>query len=249
MIKKAFLLIFAFTTSIAYSQCIDADKIVYGGNFDSHHYTYFCPRYQFSFDGDTSKIWNILDPIDIRKVAKSIFPIKEKVENQIKGYSGESFFSRMKFSSVEIVFPDSIAKFEDRVPGVNMKKCKSKYYFYYTFNPDSLATYNIGLAVDEEGNIVSPFNFPSKGDYQTIDPSLTVCKVIEIAKRINNKILPIEEVKFDYDKKERRFYWLVSQEIKNVKEGINLFNQVVIDAAEPKKQNLRKERLVLYSKK
>jgi hypothetical protein len=240
MIKKAFIVILVLTTSVGYSQCIDADKVTYGGDYDSFHYTYFCPTYQFSFEGDTAKVWNILDPIDIKKVAETILPIKEKVENQIIGYAGVDFFSKMKFSSVDIVYPDSVSKFENKYPRVAMEKCKSKYYFYYTFHPDSLATYNIGLATDEKGNIVSKYNFPSKQDYKLIDPSLTLCKVIRIAKNLNKDILPIKEVKFDFDTKEKRFYWVVSQEILNIKEGINEFNQVVIDASEPRRAKSQK---------
>jgi hypothetical protein len=121
------------------------------------------------------------------------------------------------------------------MPTIEKEKCKGKYYFYYYFKPDSLTNYNIGIAVDEFSKIISPFNFPSKQDYKLIDTTLNVCKVIEIAKALNKNIYPIEEVKFDYDSKTRRFYWLVSQEILDLKEGINKFNQVVIDAAEPKK--------------
>src|SRR5690606_14243372 len=90
------------------SQCIDRDKITYGGDWDFVPYVFHCPTYRFQYDGDTSSIWSILDFIDIRKIEKQIAPIKNSVEQKIRAYSGEIFFERVKFSTVEIVYPDSL---------------------------------------------------------------------------------------------------------------------------------------------
>jgi hypothetical protein len=221
------LILLSFTS---YAQCIEKEKIMWGGNYIIP----FCPAYQFTFDGDTSKHWSILDPMHISQVKDLITPVKNSVEQEVKNYAGESFFSRVEFQSVDIVYPDSIEKFKSRQPQVDWEKCKAKYYFYYKFFPDSIASYNIGIAVNEQGKIISQFKFPAKQDYVPIDTSLTVCRVVDIAMKANKDIVPIEEVKFDYDPKTKRFYWVISQEILNVREGENKYNQVIVDAANPK---------------
>lgn len=217
------------------SPCIEDEKVKYGGDFNSHNYTYFCPAYQFAYDGETTKSWDILNPIDIRQVASTVLPIKAKVEQQIRSYSGESLFSKLKFSSVDVVYADSIKKFSGRMPEVDMKLCKSKYYFYYTIQADVQAVFNVGFAANEKGQIISPFDIPSKQYYAPIDTTLNVCKVLDIARKVYPKIDPIAEVTFDYDDKSKRFYWLVSQEIVGRHEGLNTFNQIMIDAASPLK--------------
>ncbi|MCC3157088.1 hypothetical protein LJ737_07550 [Hymenobacter sp. 15J16-1T3B] len=221
------------------SKCIDEEKVKYGGDFNSYDYTYFCPTYHFAYDGDTAKSWSILNPIDIHQVSNTVFPIKNRIEKQIQAYAGQSFFSHLEFSSVDVVYPDSIRKFDNRGPAVDMSRCKSKYYFFYVFKADTEAVYNIGIAADEQGNILSPFNFPAEADYKPIDSTLTVCRVLEIAKKANRKINPVAEVQFEYNHKSKRFYWLVSQEIIDSHEGINKFNQVEIDASDP--TNIKKQ--------
>ena len=229
------------------SPCIEDKKVRYGGDFKSHNYTYFCPAYQFAYDGEVSKIWDILNPIDIRQIAFTVFPIKKTVEQQIRNYSGEALFSKLTFSSVDVVYADSIKKFAGRMPEVDMKFCKSKYYFYYTLQADAQAVFNVGFAVNEKGQIISPFDIPAKRNYAPLDTTLNVCKVLEIARKAYPKIDPIAEVTFDYDGKSKRFYWLVSQKILNRHAGANTFNQIRIDAAVPSKtERLKGEVSISY---
>jgi hypothetical protein len=229
------------------SLCLEDKKVRYGGDFKAHNYTYFCPAYQFAYDGDVSKSWNILNPIDIRQVATTLLPVKKKVEQQIRDYAGNALFSKLRFSSADVVYTDSINKFAGRVPEVDMKFCKAKYYFYYTLQADAQAVFNIGFAANKQGFIISPFDIPAKRDYAAIDTTLNVCRILAIARKYNPKIDPIAEVTFDYDSKSKRFYWLVSQKIINSHEGANTFNQVKIDAARPSKvEKLKGEVTISY---
>lgn len=141
-----------------HSQCIEKNKISYGGDFDNYKYTYFCPTYKFAFGGDTSKTWNNLnDHIDINQIASQIFPIKKKVEKQILKYAGQDFLQDLKFLSVQIVYPDSIEKFANRMPFCNLDSCRAKYFFNYNYSPIENANYHIGIAVNDNLEIVNKF--------------------------------------------------------------------------------------------
>jgi hypothetical protein len=233
-----------------HSQCVGAEKLTYGGDWDFYDYVFFCPTYNFAFEGDTAKEWNILnDPIDIYQVKDEIFPIKENIETKILNYAGKKFFDDLHFYSVEIVFPDSIEKFSGRMPSVIMDSCKTKYFFYYKFIPIENVYYNIGIAVNEQGKILNKLNFPAKKDYKIIDREVTICNILEIAKKYKEQIEPIENIKLHYDGKEKKFYWLVSQGIKEQKEGIHYYNELWIDASDKKQVKVIKSdffRMIIY---
>jgi hypothetical protein len=232
------------------SQCVGEEKLTYGGDWSNYRYTYFCPTYEFAFDGDTSKQWNILnDDIDIYQVKDEIFPIKAKIELQILNYSGKQFFDDLNFVSVQIVFPDSIEKFSGKMPSVRMDSCRAKYFFYYKFIPIENVHYNIGIAVNEQGEILNKFDFPAKKDYKNIDKKMTICDILEIAKKYKEQIEPIEDIKLHYNEKEKKFYWLVSQGIKERKEGIHYYNELLIDASNRKQVKVVKSdffRMLVY---
>lgn len=227
------ILIFSFNS---FSQCIEKNKISYGGDWSNYKYTYFCPTYEFAFGGDTSKTWNILnDHIDINQISSQILPVKEKVERQILIYSGQDFLQDLKFLSVQIVYPDSIDKFSDRMPFCNLDSCRAKYFFYYNYSPVENANFHIGIAVNDYLEIINEFNFPAKKDFKPIDKKLTVCKLIDISKRYKKQIEPIEKIKLDYDKESKSFVWIISQGLINEKEGINKYNEMIINASDSEK--------------
>jgi len=230
----ATILIFLLTHLTIIAQCIDKEKITYGGDYGFVDYIHRCPTYNFAYGGDTLRNWNMFgDPIDIIQAPKNLMDLKKKVEMQIKKYAGTKFFSKVKFKSVDVVYADKLKSFKAHGQlGVTLKFCKAKYFFYYEFKPDTIATYHIGIALDNSGKIISKFHFPSKENYQPIDTSFTYCRLIEIARKSQHDIDPIAEIKFEYNEKEKKFYWLISQDILNKKEGLNYMNEVIIDAAD-----------------
>jgi hypothetical protein len=238
-----FIFILGSNKSI-FSQCIDKEKIKYGGDWAGTEYIHLCPTYSFAFGGDTSTRWNVLDPVDISLAPKTLMPIKHKVEMAIKKFAGNEFYSKIKFYEVEIVFENKLkALLDSGMEGISMKNCKAKYYFSYYFTPDSLTSYHIGIAVNKSEAIISPFLFPSKREYLPIDKTFSYCKILEIARKVQKDIDPIEEIQFQFDSKSKRFYWLVIEQIKNQKEGLNYLNEVEIDAADLTKTKLIKAKV------
>lgn len=240
MTKTLLLLFLIVNQTSSFSQCIDKDKITYGGDWSYTDYIHRCPTYSFAYGGDTSKSWNVLtDPIDIFQAPEIVRQLKKQVDSRIKDYAGDMFFSKVHFNEVEVVYPNKLRVFLERGrQDVTLKYCKAKYLFYYDFMPDSLMPYHIGVAVNAAGNIISQFMFPSKKDYKPIDTTFTYCQLIETAKKVKTDIEPVREIQFQYDNTTKRFYWLVIQEINNEKQGLNYFYQVEIDAADLKKAKL-----------
>jgi hypothetical protein len=237
-IRFLILVLIGSTPFLGNSQCIDREKITYGGDWDFVPYIFHCPTYGFEYGGDTSSVWSILDPMDLKKIETWFLSIKNNVDRKVREYSGDKFFQRVKFNSVEIVYPDSLQKMLDagRVD-VEKRNCKAKYYFYYEFLPDTISTWHFGIAVDKQGKIISAFTFPKASEYIPVDTNINYCELINIARKKEPNIDPIKEIKLEYDPKVKRFYWLISQEIQSVKEGRNEFNQIAIDAADKSKVN------------
>ena len=235
MLRSTLLLILGIAIQLTtFSQCIDSTKIKWGGDYGFINYIRQCPTYNFAYGGDTSKHWNVLDDaIDIMQAPIKVIELKHKVDAAIKNYAGKNFYSDVRFNSVEVVYPDKLKTFTDSGRGgLTLKYCKAKYFFYYTFQPDRIGKgYLIGVAVDKYGKIISPFTFPSKNDYKPIDKTYTYCKLIDIARSTQKNINPIDEISLNYDKKNKRFYWFISQAIVDTHEGINYINVVTIDAA------------------
>ncbi|SDE45210.1 hypothetical protein SAMN05216464_106190 [Mucilaginibacter pineti] len=242
-------LFFLTVTSNCFSQCIDISKIEFGGDYDFYEYIFGCPTYSFAVHGDTSKNWNVLNnAIDIKQAPKKALTYRNLVEKKIKQYSGLSFFTDLKFIDVEVVYPEKYNLFKGRTD-VTQRYCKAKYFYHYQFQPDTVASYLIGIAVNEKGKIISPFKFPSKKDYKQIDKSFTYCKLLDIARNIQKDIDPIGKICFEYNEVGKRFYWLISQDLDSEKthEGLNYFNQVIIDASDfSKVKTVKGEAHIIY---
>ncbi len=215
-----------------FAQCVEREKISYGGEYGFVDFIHLCPTYNFSYEGDTSKDWNVLtDPININQAPKKVLIFKNQIEKNIRDYSGDDFYSKLHFNSVEVVYENKLKKFKKSGrQNVTLKYCKAKYFYYYKLKIDTLSTYLIGVALNKKGKIISKFHFPDKQNYAPINTNY--CKLIEIAKKSQPQIEPIEDIKLAYDEKTKRFYWQITQEIVNSKEGINYFNQVIIDASD-----------------
>ena len=231
-------LILTITTFLAHlavlAQCIEREKISYGSEYGFVDFIHRCPTYNFSYDGDKSTDWNVLtDPIDIKQAPKEVLVFKEQIENEIRNYSGSDLYSKLVFKSVEVVYEDKLKAFTEKGrQGLTLEYCKAKYFYYYELELDSISTYLIGVALDKKGKRLSEYRFPNKSHYVPIDTNYDYCKLIEIAKKSQPQIEPIKGIKLDYNEKTKRFYWQITQEIVNIKEGKNNFNQVIIDASD-----------------
>lgn len=226
---------------MASAQCIDKEKITYGGDWGYQDYVHRCPTYQFAYEGTESKEWGVLDdPVSMFQAPAIILQLKQMVEDSIRRYAGAKFYQQLNFSSVEMVVPEQLRHFKkEGRQNVTLKYCKAKYYFYYEFKPDSIASYHYGVAIDKHNKIVSPFIFPKASEYQPIDQTFSYCQLLLIAEQAQPNIKPVETIRMVYDRQEKRFYWLVSQEIVDEHEGLNNYNQVLIDAADLSKTKKR----------
>lgn len=223
--------------SSAHAQCIDRKKINWSRDGLFYNYGYLCPAYFFSFDGDTSKKWNTgFENIDIRQAPANVLKFKQKVDRTIKNYAGENFFRNLKFSNVEVCYPERLKFFKDEGAVLaTLAHYKCRYTYNYSFKPDTLTGYNICIGVTSSGQIITPFIFPSRRFYKPINKSFTYCQLIEIARKAQKNIDPIDYISFNYDGKKKIFYWLISQKLVNEHEGRNDINQVIIDAADFRK--------------
>lgn len=237
------------TDSTNNSKCISVDKLKYGGGYSYTNYIWNCPTYSFAYGGDTSKNWNALDDaIDIKQAPPKVIELKNKIDHIIRAYAGSSFYALVKFNSVDVVYPDKLQALTDSGrTGLTLKHCKAKYLFDYHFGPDTAKPYLFSVAVNKYGKIISPFPFPPKRYYKPIDKTFTYCRLIAIARKVQKNIDPIDEISLQYNKKSKRFYWLVAQAIPDDHEGLVHNNEVMIDAADLSKVKKTKgEASVVY---
>lgn len=222
------------TDSIAVTQCIDPEKITYGGDWGYTDYIHRCPVYQFAYKGTESKEWGTMrDPVSMTQAPAIIHQLKRMVEDSIRSYAGSEFYQLVRFDRVEMVVPERLRHFKEAgALSVSLKYCKAKYFFYYEFKPDSVATYHYGVAIDQHNKIISPFKFPKASEYQPIDQMFSYCQLLRIAEQTQQDIKPVNTIRLEYDQQGKRFYWVVAQEIVNAHEGVNHYNEVLIDAAD-----------------
>jgi hypothetical protein len=169
-----------------------------------------------------------------------IHQLKRQVEDSIRRYAGAKFYQKLHFNAVEMVVPEQLQHFKKQGrQNVTLKHCKAKYFFYYEFKPDSIATYHYGVAINQHNKIISPFRFPKVSEYKPINVTFSYCQLLRIAQQAQPAIKPVDAISLEYDSQTKRFYWLISQAIVNQHEGENHFNQVLIDAADLTKTKRR----------
>ena len=219
---------------MASAQCIDKEKITYGGDWEFTEYVHRCPMYQFVYGGTESKEWGVLNnPISMSQAPAIVLQLKLRVEDSIRRYAGAKFYQQLHFNAVEMVVPEQLSHFKkEGRQDVTLEYCKAKYFFYYEFKPDSLATVHYSVAVDKHNKIISSFKFPKASEYRPIDLSFSYCQLLRIAEQAQPNIKPVQTIRMEYDSEEKRFYWLISQEIIDQHAGKNHYNQVLIDAAD-----------------
>ena len=244
-----FLLFLGLLTcsQLAVAQCIDKEKITYGGDWGYSDYIHRCPTYLFAYGGIDFKDWGVLhDPVSMSQAPAIIHQLKQMVEDSIRRYAGAKFYQLVRFEQVEMVVPEQLRHFRKEGADVTLKYCKAKYYFYYEFKPDSIASYHYGVAIDKHNKIVSPFKFPKASEYQPVDQAFSYCQLLHIAEQAQQNIKPVDTIRMVYNNQEKRFYWLVSQEIVNQHEGVNHYNEVLIDAADLTKTKKRQREVNVF---
>jgi len=235
--------VFSISGLTAFSQCIDKQKIGFSGDWNSNDVMHLCPIYSFAFNGDTSKNWHLFISshyTDITQAPVKIFALKDSVDKQIKSFAGDSFYSKVHFSFVDIVYPEKLQAYKDSGLTPSLKYCKAKYVFYYQFNPDTNTIFHFRIALDKYGKIISKFDFPSKENYKNFDTSFSYCKIIDRAREVQKNIDPIREVTLEYNDKMKRFCWSISQDLINLKYGVGSYNRVYIDASDYSKTSTSK---------
>ena len=79
---RLFIFIFIILNQLTVlSQCIDKEKITYGGDWGFTDYIHRCPTYSFTFDGDTSKNWRDFE-VRLTSAATEEIPV-EQTENNL----------------------------------------------------------------------------------------------------------------------------------------------------------------------
>jgi hypothetical protein len=249
--RKHILSTIVFLAHLAiFSQCIEKDKIRFGVD-DFSDFQSFYPTYRFSYVGVKSSTNGKLlyGATDIKKAPKEVLIFKDKIENEIKNYSGNDLYSKLVFESVRVLNEEKLKTFTEKEKQNFIKKCsKVKYCYYYELKLDTVSTYIIVVALDKNGKRISKYHFPNKSNYAPINADYDYCKLIEIAKKSQPLIEPVESIKLDYDDKSQRFYWQLNQEIVNPKEGENYSNQVIIDASDMTKIKISRKKTYIKIK-
>lgn len=224
------IVLFGLFAAKGFSQCANYDKLKVGGDYNSSVYIDACPTYKFSMEAQKSDTGYFYLDRPQQLVPKVVVQIQENLEKKLEDLIGEDFASKLAYKGVAISYFDSIKKLESRFPVVDLASCKTKYFFYYEFVPIDDVKFCVGIALDDNQKIISDLPFPVEEDKLRIDPELTVCKVLEIAKNSKTPIEPIDFVSFEFDPTKREFFWVVRQKIVKPKKGNNEYNQILIEA-------------------
>lgn len=198
-----------FLFLISFSQLLKAQDTL-GGDWINEKSAFYCPCYCFSPTGSLKMPWSILTPNPISLVEDKIKPIKENVENYIIERGGEEFFRKLKFCNVDVVYLDSISKFESKKPEVDISKCgQTKYYFRYIFEPTNDVKYKIGIATNYNGGVISKDLFPDKNfnlDFHNILSKKQIIKKIRRKKKI-------DRIEFYYNSATNKFYYSIRKKM------------------------------------
>ena len=229
---KLYLSVFLILLSISKinAQCLDESKVKLGGSYQSDLFIDPCPYYNYFVDAEESSTGYHYSNRPINLVPKEFEVIKKNLEDLLVNQVGEEMVSKLKFKGVSISVYDSIRKFSARYPVVDMSKCKTKYFFYYDFEPSKGVSYCLGIALDDYQQIISPLLLPETAEKIAIDYTLDLCKIYQIAKETETKFEPVDFVSFEFDPDKKEFFWVVRQKIINPKKGLNEYNQILIEA-------------------
>ena len=208
--------------------------------------------YYFDPDGKVFDIYRngnylVKDAIDIKQAAASVLKYRSKIENAIKAYAGDRFFSALQLKSMGVLYPERVEvpiDNEHRKIVVRYEKIKDdyKYVYLYDFKADSTASCEFSFDVDRFGNVIPRFDFPPKERYKPINKTFTYCQLINIARKAQKHIYPIGSIQLNYNVDSKRFYWVIFQDISDNSPGPQYCYEVQIDAADLSKVKQKRYR-------
>ena len=251
MIKMLLVMVLLIITEqIAFSQCIDHERIRQGSPFSSYKHSRYVNTdtitytdvYYFDANGKVDGDYGngnylVNDAIDIKQAATDAQKYRLKVENAIKAYAGNRFFSELHFNFTAVLYPERVEvpiDNEHRKIEVVYEKIKDdfKYVYFYDFKADSMSSCEFRFEVDRFGKIIPRFDFPPKDRYRPINKHFTYCRLINIARKAQKHIDPIGSIQLNYNVDTERFYWVILQDISDKPPGMHYFYEIQIDAAD-----------------
>lgn len=229
-----YTILFVFSVVfISWSQCPESSLLKIGGDYRNTDYIDHCPTYNFKYSTVNDNSWN-LDGIkrSSKAIAIELNDVKGDLEKKLRSQIGTDLFSKLELQSVSISVYDSLSKMQSRYPVVDLAKCKTKYFFFYHLIPTKGVKFCVGIALDDNLDIISELPFPSVDNPTTLDSSLNVCNAIRIAKESGTPIMPIQDVYFDFDFEREAYVWVVRQKVRNPYGKVLEYNEVTIEAVD-----------------
>lgn len=189
--------------------CKTYKKIGTGGDWTGYEYSYFCPAYSFSETGKMYHPLSILDANHISLAGTDCQVAIDTAKEHIGKRGGASFLGHSKFSSIDITYLDSSAKFLNKRPLFDLKKCGStKYFIQFLYQPSKHIAYRFGIALNAQFEVISKPCFPDVSVTPNFDQLIGPLKAFRMAKKQNRELLlPLEKLELIYDSKLNCFVW------------------------------------------
>ena len=236
--KFLFALSLFFITKLAIAQQVNDqleinDKLVIGGEYGGPGYSFRCPSYLFSNNGQISTKWDIHNHNNISLIenSKEYIEARKIGEKYIVKVGGNNFYEQLEFYDVEITYKDSVDKVKNIIPSYDLKICgETKYVSRYIFKPIGNVQYRIGIVLNNNLEIISKRCFPNyiqnPGFYKIISP----LNAYDIAKK-QDLISCLDEIELVFAEKDNCFVWdLIEEKIYDKRIQNYIYRYVVINA-------------------
>ena len=231
--KKFQLLLLLFYINI-YSQ---DSKIVLTGTFENVRHILSCPSFSYSFNNsEINDSLDILNDNNIELVMDEYLKVSSTVKDYVLSKTNTYFQDNLEFYSLEIVRPDRLDDFVNRVPKVDGSRCHIKYSIDYYFTPIKNLKYCVGFALDKNLNIITPDNFP----YGEIPPfeETTLLELESLASSyLNKKVEDLELIVVA-----NKFFWRLKESF-NYEQGKNIIKEILIDTSNLKSYTIKESEI------
>lgn len=232
--KKFLLLVLPFIHNISYSQ---DHKIILTGTFENVRHILSCPSFSYSFNNsEINDSLDILNDNSIELVMDEYIKVSSTVKDYVLSKTSTYFQDNLEFYSLEIVRPDRLDDFANRVPKVDSSRCHIKYSINYYFVPIIGLKYCVGFALDKNLNIITPDNFPS-GEIPPFEET-TILQLETLASTYLNK--KVEDLELAVI--ENKFFWRFKESI-NYEQGKNIVKEISIDASNLKSYSIKESEI------